>query len=54
MQYNENFTAEDGMEELLMLAGRVEAVGAYLKHEKIIYPKVIASMLGIDIGEDEE
>lgn len=54
MQYNENFTAQDDMEELLMLAGRVEAVGAYLKHENIVYPKVIASMLGLDIGEEEK
>ena len=54
MQYNENFTAEDGMEELLMLAGRVEAVGAYLKHERIVHAEVIASMLGLDIGEEKK
>lgn len=27
-QYNENFTPENAAEELVMLAGRVEAVGA--------------------------
>lgn len=54
-QYNENFTPEDANEELLMLVGRVEAVGAYLSHEKyLVDRKVIANMLGITLQEDKD
>lgn len=54
-QYNENFTSENEFEELLMLAGRVEAVGAYLSHEKYsVDRKVIADMLGITLQEEKE
>lgn len=54
-QYNENFTSENEFEELLMLAGRVEAVGVYLSHEKYsVDRKVIADMLGITLQEEKE
>lgn len=53
--YNNNFETETGNEELLMLAGRVEAVGAYLSHEKYsVDRKVIADMLGITLQEEKE
>ena len=54
-QYNENFTPEDANEELLMLVGRVEAVGAYLSREKHSVDKyLIADMLGITLQEEGE
>lgn len=53
-QYNENFTAENYSEELLMLAGRVEAVGAYLENATYTDKEVIAKMLGIRLGDKNE
>lgn len=37
-----------------MLAGRVEAVGAYLECEKYPSGEVIATMLGIDLQKEKE
>ena len=51
-QHNKNFTPEKAKEELLMLAGRVEAVGAYLENEKYPSREVIAAILGIDLQEE--
>lgn len=53
-QYNSGFTPEDGLEELIMLSGRVEALGAYLENERFPDRKVMAAMLGIDIQEEEK
>lgn len=53
-QYNSGFTPEDGLEELIMLAGRVEALGAYLENERFPDRKIMAAMLGIDIQEEEK
>lgn len=54
-QYNENFTPENAAEELVMLAGRVEAVGAYLSREKYSVDKyLVADMLGITLQEENE
>lgn len=53
-QYNNAFTAEDGEEELLMLAGRVEAVGAYLHYSDDIDKKVVSGMLGLNIFKENE
>ena len=50
-QYNRYFTPENDNEELLILAGRVEALAAYL--ERVEYPNkhTIAAMLGISLQE---
>lgn len=54
-QYNENFTPENEAEELVMLAGRVEAVGAYLSMEKYGIDKyLVAEMLGITLQEEKD
>ena len=37
-----------------MLAGRVEALGAYLENERFPDRKIMAAMLGIDIQEEEK
>lgn len=53
-QYHRSFTPANEADELLMLAGRIEAVGAYIENEKYPDAKIIAEMLGIDLKHNKE
>lgn len=48
------FSPANETDELLMLAGRIEAVGAYIENEKYPDAKIIAEMLGIDLKHNKE
>lgn len=55
MQKNHgSIVAENGEEELLMLAGRVNALEAYLNCSEHVDGKVVGAMLGLSIKPKDE
>lgn len=46
-----DYVPENAAEEYALLIGRIEALAVYLETESLIDRKVIAAMLGIELGE---
>lgn len=50
---NEIYTGETPVEELLLIAGRINALANYIKTADFIDGKTVAAIIGVELDETE-
>ena len=53
-KYSGNIVPENGEEELLMMAGRVNALEAYINKSEYVDREIVAAIMGFDLKSQEE
>ena len=53
-KYSGNIVPENGEEELLMMAGRINALEGYLNNSQFVDREVVASIMGFQLKSEEK